>query len=252
MLLPTSESTEPITITLLDALPTDYDVTAVGLQSWGASIIFARRMALAPTLYFDPQRPLRTLELGAGTGLLSLACAKLRQEVGGSAGDLIVATDFHPAVLDNLRINVADNFEDGEASTVDVELLDWSIVHNLGPDDTLPPPFDQRFDVILAGDVVYRKDHALWLRSCVERFLVQPDDMRRESATFHLIAPLRPTHVEAIASITEVFPRASSLPPREEGDDWRIAITSTENLDREWGVGRNDELGYRSWTIQWC
>lgn len=85
--------------------------------------------------------------------------------------------------------------------------LDWSAVHSsrkfanafpssapstplLGPDQppsvvptlvaqdpsvTMPPPFDRPFNTLLAADVVYGPEHARWLKSCVEQFLIKPN-----------------------------------------------------------------------------
>ncbi|KDN42542.1 hypothetical protein RSAG8_06685, partial [Rhizoctonia solani AG-8 WAC10335] len=71
----------------------------------------------------------------AGTGLLSLLAGKLVERAGAATGKdnlnyTIIATDYHPAVLENLRANVQGNFPDSNAesdTSVDVRPLDWSL-----------------------------------------------------------------------------------------------------------------------------
>lgn len=256
---------DPISITLLDALPSNDDATStlpaplssvlsrsytdyagVGLQSWGASIILSRRMALDPSRYnLAGDESASILELGAGTGLLSLACAKLRE----GRDDVILATDYHAAVLENLRRNVEDN--ELISPSIVVKSLDWSHIHALVPSSTLPAPFNQRFDLVIGGDVVYRALHSEWLHSTVSRFLAYPTSSSSIVPLFILIAPLRPTHIAAIASITQVFPHRDDLPPRKADGEYRLAIVEMEEAVREFGVGREDERGYRIFRISW-
>lgn len=179
-------------ITLFDALPNEH--TAVGLQSWGSSILLARMIALDPHA-FGVRPGGRTLELGAGTGLLSLVWAKMSDRLLADATtpqddkrSVVLATDFHPGVLENLRKNVADNeaaAEDAVASdrtcALSVHKLDWSAVHASRSHSlqfknslVMPAPFDQPFEMILAADCIYGPEHALWLRSCCEQFLTRP------------------------------------------------------------------------------
>lgn len=96
-------------------------------------------MSLNPAAY-GLETASRILELGAGTGLLSLACAKLLNSKGE-----IVSTDYHASVLNNLRSNVRDNDSENE---ITVEVLDWSTVREGAK---LSAPFSKRFDTIFGG-----------------------------------------------------------------------------------------------------
>jgi predicted nicotinamide N-methyase len=118
------------------------DHLSVGVQTWGSAILLGREMALRPSdfgLSNTPHgRPVRVLELGAGTGLLSILCRKLLDlehasatsptrspshdgTLGGTSPGLVVATDFLPSVLDNLKICVDLNFPPVVAGELGVE-----------------------------------------------------------------------------------------------------------------------------------
>ncbi|OCF37330.1 hypothetical protein I316_01239 [Kwoniella heveanensis BCC8398] len=97
------------------------DHLSVGVQTWGSAILLGRQMAVRPADYGlflpstdeNPKGNVRVLELGAGTGLLSILGRKLldlRAIQEGTAPGLIVATDFLESVLTNLKICVDLNF----------------------------------------------------------------------------------------------------------------------------------------------
>ena len=107
-----SSEARAVHVELNDAPLLSDDHTSVGLQSWGSSIRLAERMCLDPSAFGLAQGQ-RILELGAGTGLLSIAAAKLLappSSESSSPGATVVATDYHPHVLDNLRDNISTNF----------------------------------------------------------------------------------------------------------------------------------------------
>ncbi|KAI5477972.1 S-adenosylmethionine-dependent methyltransferase [Pseudohyphozyma bogoriensis] len=285
--LPTAS--DELSIKLHDALPPAEDPTSVGLQSWGASIILARLMASDPSSFGIGcggggvgGRRRRVLELGAGTGLLSIAWGKLGEREHAE-GDEIVATDFHADVLDNLRKNVAANFP--SPSPVSVAKLDWSALHSSllfansthtttsTPSGTLstptrrtslsvsiPPPFNVRFDTIIAADVVYTVDHAVWLKSCVSQLLSRPSPSLPSSSPhprFHLLLPLREHHAPARAMLPAAFPSRDDVVKtlgtlEERGGRWELAVLEERALERVPGVGRVDEVGYVQYAIGWC
>ncbi|KAL8286090.1 hypothetical protein RB600_010194 [Gaeumannomyces tritici] len=106
----------PVRVCLFDADPSGPDHLNVGLQSWGASIVFSA-LACAALACAAPARLGLTraalgpspcvVELSAGTSLVGLVLGALLPRLGIDA--TVVATDYHPAVLANLASNVAAN-----------------------------------------------------------------------------------------------------------------------------------------------
>ncbi|KEP51872.1 methyltransferase domain protein [Rhizoctonia solani 123E] len=253
-----------ITILLQDESISAGDHTAVGLQTWGSACILAERIARDPLAFGLPDtspdsssrsKGARVLELGAGTGLLSLLAGKLVECAGAMTGNVdskytIVATDYHPAVLANLRANVQGNFPDSSAesdSLIDVQTLDCQASKT-----PVDPPFDQPFDVIFGADVVYELSHITLVRGVVERLLRKPSyKLGARPAYFHLIMPLRPTHADEANSVDMAFPRAEDIVSKGVGEDEVLAIVKTETYARSAGVGRADEVQYVHYCIGW-
>jgi predicted nicotinamide N-methyase len=225
---------EPVQVELNDAPLVDEDHTSVGLQSWASSILLAERICANPSRFdldaTNRGESLRVLELGAGTGLLSITAARVLARVQSRTPPLIVATDFHPDVLANLQRNVDTN---DDARGVLVRELDWS-KPNL--DDA---PLDQAFDVILAADVVYEPPHASWIANCVTALLARP------AGVLWMIIALRTggRHEGLSSTVVEAF-------SREQGGT-KLAILEEETLRRIDGHGRADEMGYKLFKIGW-
>lgn len=114
----TSKSRQPVLPVLLHDAPMG-DHLSVGVQTWGSAILLGRELALNPAKFGLFAGASRVLELGAGTGLLSILCRKLLDLK--NAGGIVVATDFLPDVLENLRVCV-----DLNAVNVEIAKLDWT------------------------------------------------------------------------------------------------------------------------------
>lgn len=226
-----------VTVELNDAPLAPTDHTSVGLQSWASAIIFAERICADPVRHLSIPRgvaPLRVLELGAGTGLLSIATVLTLDCMGVDAE--IVATDYHPAVLQNLMRNVQTN-----NVSVQIESLDWS----------RPPPLEP-YDVILAADVVYHPEHAKWIKSCVEKAL-------KKDGVFWMIIAMRSTgrHEGLWGTVDEVFPDGkldffgNEDCGKECSREMELTVVQKEDVGRREGIGRADEVGYRLFEIRW-
>lgn len=226
---------------VLDDLIAAEDHSSVGLQSWASSIYFAKMLCDDPSKYgLLSDEPLRILELGAGTGLLSLTSANIT-----SPSTELIATDYHPDVLANLKHNVDLNFQSSHRP-ITVQAFDWQY-------PSYESPLDKPFRVILAADVVYEPCHPGWIKNCVERLLERPSERCTEGGVFWMIVAVRTTgrHEGLASSVLETFPMVSD---DNGGISVSLSLRTIFVLDvaRSDGVGRADESGYRLFKICWA
>lgn len=264
-----------VEIQLTDAPLENQDYSSVGAQTWGSACLLAEileespeKLGLGGGFAENPTR-LRALELGAGTGLVSLTLAKLLESRACntlSDQTTIIATDFHPYVLANLRSNVETNFPQQSSSgsvSISAHFLDWSQFPQSIKD---VPPFNEPFDLILGADIIYEVQHARWIKTCIEKLLRRPhiaDPCPTMSATsrFHIVIPLRPTHTLESSTIEEVFPFATtcqeSMQAVSNAAELQLVIMSKDIITCEVdgdvrsrnGVGA--EVDYVYYTIGW-
>ncbi|KAK0658183.1 hypothetical protein DIS24_g4849 [Lasiodiplodia hormozganensis] len=267
-----------IEVHLNDAPLSGTDHTDVGLQSWGASIVLSDMMCASPARFgLEPSQlgPSPTIvELGAGTGLVSLMLAKLLPHLYAGqqqSTPTIVATDYHPAVLENLKANIATNFPASSSSSpssrssspssssssqsddlpatpapVQTRLLDWS-----DPSPALSQaPLDVPARLLVAADVVYAPEHAVWLRDCAGRMLCSS-----ASSVFWLIATARPKSnrfAPLVDTVEAAFADPDACPRSADGSGARrLGILGVERLEKRSGVGRGDEGYYKLYRIGW-
>ncbi|KAJ7066587.1 putative methyltransferase-domain-containing protein [Mycena amicta] len=103
--------------------------SGIGLSSW---------LVTHPLPFLDASNPLRILELGAGTGIVSLVLGALRPD------DRIITTDVDSA-MPLLQHNITNN-----KSPIEAAVLDW--------DDTELPEcvrLCESLDVVIMADVTY-------------------------------------------------------------------------------------------------
>ncbi|KAL6243091.1 hypothetical protein RBB50_010191 [Rhinocladiella similis] len=220
------------------------DHTDVGLQTWGASIVLSNLLCRSPS-HFDlaksslPIAP-RIVELGAGTGLISLTVAKLLPTLG-IEDSTVVATDYHQTVLANLRANIASNFEldlPGQHANIRTCTLDWEEPHN-------DAPLDQKADVIIAADVVYEVHHAIALRKCAAHLL-------GHRGIFWLLFSVRGCgRFEGLVDTVEAAFKSTQDEQLRDEVGRELRILSIEHLAKQRGVGRTDEREYRLFKIGW-
>lgn len=273
-----------IEVRLNDAPLSGTDHTDVGLQSWGASIVLSDMMCASPERFgLEPSQlglSPTIVELGAGTGLVSLMLAKLLPHLfaGQQSTPTIVATDYHPAVLENLKANIATNFPSSSRSSpssspsssssssssssqpddddlpttpapVQARLLDWS-----DPSPALSQaPLDRPARVLVAADVIYAPEHAVWLRDCAGRMLCSDAPGSSSSSVFWLIATARPKS-NRFAPLVDTVEAAFADPqacPRSADGRTRLGIVGVERLEKRSGVGRGDEGYYKLYRIGW-
>lgn len=249
-----SKRQPPIKVLLTDGLAgTDStDPDDVGLQSWAASRILSSLMCASPGRFglvdlgagSSASTP-RVVELGAGTGLVSIVLGSLLPRLG-IVDATVVATDYHPAVLENLRCNIAASFPASSlslsgggtaAAVVETALLDWA-------EPVLEPPLHLPADMLVATDVVYAPEHAVWLRDCASRLLAP-------EGVFWLLIAVRDTgRFEGVGETVKAAFAAEDRPRGEDGR--RLTILDLELIEKQKGIGRGDESGYRLFRIGWA
>ena len=240
----------PIQVEVTDIPLENQDYTTLGAQTWGGAHVLAEIIIQNPRSFgFHPDQLRSTagpniLELGAGTGLVSLAVYRYLASRGLDA--TIYATDFNPLILDNLARNISINrLAISEANThikISCDLLDWS-----NPDAANIDLFGS-VDLVLGADVIYEELHARWIRSCLEKFMRKP---MSESVRpmFHLVIPLRPTHAFESNTIEGIFPLRS-----ENGGQsgWELVVFSRDSILCDAGDdGTDGQVEYAYYTIGW-
>ncbi|TFK23736.1 hypothetical protein FA15DRAFT_670215 [Coprinopsis marcescibilis] len=243
----------PVSVQLRDVPLDNQDYGSVGAQTWGGACIMAEMIAEDPGRFdlilssSGSPGPYRVLELGAGTGLVSLAIAQLYRKMIGEVsrrGDPvidIVATDYYPSVLENLRVNVTENrLEDAKSTSPAVRLRTWPLDWSKFPSTTALPPLDKPFDVIFGADIVYEEQHAIWIMDCLKKLL-------KRGSWFHLIIPLRHTHTFESCTIEVVFAR-----PLAACGEPSLIWHSKDIITCDADSGRDgDEVDYACYKIGW-
>ena len=249
---PQDSSRKLIHVELHDAPLSSVDHTSVGLQSWGCSILLADRFCLEPSTFslIPPSqgRSLRILELGAGTGMLSIVAARILHPSTAE----IVATDYHPDVLENLAKNVATNFPTSSTlsaghEAIAVAALDWE-------QPKYSAPLDQPFDIILAADVIYHPSHAEWIKPCIENLLLRPSNVEDKGGVFWLMIAVRTSgrHEGTHETVEALFPNMASITSLAgSGPKPQLVVLHREVVEKRASIGRADESAYILFKIGW-
>ncbi|CDM31557.1 hypothetical protein DTO013E5_2161 [Penicillium roqueforti] len=230
--VPTS-SGEEYTLTLHEPSLT---ADNLGMKTWVSSYLLSRRLhnlgsppalvtSSATPSTLKPQKPLRALELGAGTGLVGLSFAALQ---GESA--TVHLTDL-PEIVPNLAHNAALNVEllNRTGATVTTGLLDWSVTPS-------PLPIaEEQFDVILAADPLYSPKHPKWLVDTIKPWLSRALDAR-----VVVEMPLRDAYLPQVNEFRQRMGELG-LAVVEEGeevgyDDWESADGGALAVNCWWSI----------------
>ncbi|PWN24130.1 hypothetical protein BCV69DRAFT_280032 [Microstroma glucosiphilum] len=261
--------------------------SAVGVQTWAASIVLSDLLVTRPgeihSLLRESERsrPLRVAELGAGTGLVGIVCAQLLSSLcppsasisdgAGEEKNTVILTDYHPRVLENLRRNVDAN-RTGLSSRVElgVNALDWSVYYQPSDGDSATPGLlsspallaagqHPHYDLLLAADVVYAREHASWLYATMSSLLA-----RTKSARAHVLNARRSEgrfgEWGLVQGTDRVFGEVAEELEEEGGGggedgsvgrDARLRVIRRVELPKVKGLGRSDERGHIWWTLGW-
>ena len=251
---PHSAPSSPIKVHIRDVPLDNSDYGSVGAQTWGGACVLAEMVVDDPSAFnlLPFNAPVRVLELGAGTGLVSIIIAKLflASPTPSPPATDIVATDYYPSVLANLSHNILSNFPSSPPSasiSLSSHSLDWSLFPSL----PTPPELSTPFDLILGADIIYEPHHAFWIKSCLARLLRKPNTTPGpKSPMFHLVIPLRSTHssesqtVETVFGTTKTDANTSNL-------DLRIISRETIICDARDGSAQ-EQVEYAYYRIGWC
>ena len=238
--------------------------------NWHSSTALARKIIQNPIIFGAANQGNRTLELGAGSGLVGLvwkAMSDLRGDPTAVAGEesVVVSSDYHKQTLEELSATIKLNkvVEDAAVSppgtpcTMSAEKLDWAALHRSllftkaikSPPPVLPFPFDTPFDTILASDVVYEPSHALHIHSSVQHLLARPPPDAESpwlGSAFWLAIPILPSHEVAMKSIEDLFARKEKGEEGDPiGDQWDLGIQNA--ADEVLG-----DAACRIYRIGWC
>ena len=247
------DDTNLINVELVDVPLDNHDYGSVGAQTWGGACIMAEMIVDHPRQFGLQQNhaecsTLRCLELGAGTGLVSITVTKMMHKSMNTKVE-VVATDYYPSVLTNLERNIRSNFPDPLSASVRIlaRALDWSTFSSQTNHD---PVFESPFDLILGADIIYESQHALWIKSCLTKLLRKPSSTTPSDIipTFHLVFPLRATHIVESNTIEQVFPFEN----HNRNGNTELVINHKEIIICDAESGREGEdVEYAYYKIGW-
>ena len=130
-------------ITLLEARSVLASSGNTGVRTWEAALRLGTYLCSEEGRKFIKGKAV--LELGAGTGLLSILCAKQLQ------ARYVLATDGSGEVVDVLRSNITLNGPEG-GSLIHTTVLQWGHANDCRALSSAGN--DQQYDLILAADIV--------------------------------------------------------------------------------------------------
>ncbi|KAK9762696.1 hypothetical protein K7432_011315 [Basidiobolus ranarum] len=202
----------------------------LGCRTWSASIVmgkllcghtkgYERKVEVGEPGYELDLSGKRILELGCGTGLAGLMCAKL----GASH---VTMTDYHPSVLDNVQINIdlsgyseicqvrkLDWWEYFKHSSKNIDNINRNIPIDLNSDEEL---YRDHFENIIATDAIYDTWQARAIPIVLELFL-----SRTASSRVYFVLPLRNRYLAEIELFEQEMLEAKFKLIHMEIIDWR-------------------------------
>jgi predicted nicotinamide N-methyase len=201
----------------------------IGLKTWAASYMLAKRLHTFGLLPSSSQPRLQVLELGSGTGLVGLAMAGLGADV--------VLTD-----MSSIHANLARNTESNAATvalgggSARTGVLDWTkpTICELVPDiadGSKNEEIAHKFPLILAADSLYSPEHPHMLVDTIEAWLSHGRDAR-----VIVEFPYRNAYLPEIKVFRDRMTKAG-LYVLEEGeekgyDDWGTSGANEDEDDR--------------------
>jgi D-xylulose reductase len=205
----------------------------LGLKTWAASYLLAKRLSSFNLLSSDTQQRLQVLELGSGTGLVGLAMAGLGADV--------VLTDMS-SICPNLAQNEQKNREvvRQNGGTARTAILDWTHPTSCEPVQGSATSNSQNipenFSLILAADSLYSPDHPRMLVDTINVWLSQ-DDHAKVIVEF----PYRDAYL----------PQIKDFRQRMLDIGLRIVGEGEETGYDDWGEDQDDDALVTCWWSCW-
>ncbi|EGD91903.1 hypothetical protein H112_00507 [Trichophyton rubrum D6] len=202
----------------------------LGNKTWVSSYMLSKRLHTfhssgSVPISHDQNPTLRTLELGAGTGLVGISFAA----VWGAAATVNL-TDL-PPIVPNLAHNVSLNSDliSKVKSSVTTGVLDWSLQFGVSLQST------EKYDVILVADPLYSSDHPRWLAQAIEVHISS-----NSSSRLVLELPLREVYLPQVHELKKRLDHIG-LYILEEGeeigyDDWAARDGSPVEVRCWWSI----------------
>lgn len=147
----------------------------VGNITWGASLELAKQIVNNNTSFWLEKSEVPLLELGAGTGLVTIVLRIL--------GYQVISTDL-PEILDNLGKNMDLNNLSYTKSSASETIINKSSLHLTSLDWRSPGEFLLRtnckhgYKCVILSDPVYSPQHPYWVRDTVSAVLSKDPSSR--------------------------------------------------------------------------
>lgn len=139
----------------------------VGNITWGASLELVNQIVKGNTSYWLDDSRIPLLEMGAGTGLVTIVLRAL--------GHRVISTDL-PEIMDNLKKNIELNklsytelFDDNSLNAYSLHLasLDWR-----SPNEFLSKTKSRDgYKCVILSDPVYSPQHPIWIKDTLNAVL---------------------------------------------------------------------------------
>ncbi|KAM5475404.1 Protein-lysine N-methyltransferase rrg1 [Microsporum audouinii] len=204
----------------------------LGNKTWVSSYLLSKRLhtlhssALVPSSG-DQNIPLRSLELGAGTGLVGISFAAI-----WGAATTVHLTDL-PPIVPNLTHNVSLNNDliSETGSSITTGVLDWSLQFGISLHSA------DKYDVVLVADPLYSPDHPRWLAQAIEVHLSS-----KYRSRLILELPLREVYL----------PQVYELKKRLHNLGLRVLEEGEEIGYDDWATKDGLPVGVRCWWSVWA
>ncbi|KAI9047526.1 hypothetical protein LZ554_008242 [Drepanopeziza brunnea f. sp. 'monogermtubi'] len=200
----------------------------LGLKTWGTSYVISKKLEyigneFLSELVTKSEGGPRVLELGAGTGLVGMAAAAIWSTS-------VVLTDLEE-IQENLLFNIEKNQETIESmgGHISGAVLDWT-----KPNEALSVLPSKEFEIIIAADPMYDREHPGLVAQMVSMFLKKGTQSRVLTAI-----PLRDDHTKRMAfGFTEIMVSNGFCVIHQELENFKDDWQDRDAVKVQWTIWR--------------